>query len=52
MAYGQSDDTIIQEEVFDTIQFEVSALAWQLDDAIDKCYHNKLSKKATMQIER
>ena len=31
---------------------EVLALAQQLDDAIDECYDNKMSKKATIQIKR
>ena len=39
------------EQTF-SIQPEVSASARQLDDAIDACYDDEMSEKATMQIKR
>ena len=51
MACGQSDGAMIQADVLDTIQRSRQA-AWQLDDAIDECYDDEISEKATMQIGR
>ena len=48
MACGQSDGTTIQANVLNTIQPKVSVSVWQFDDAIDKCYNNKLLEKAIM----
>ena len=39
------------EQTF-SIRPEVSALARRLDDAIDACYDDEMSEKATMQIGR
>ena len=48
MACGQSDGAIIQADVFNTMQPEISASAWQLDNAIDEYYNNKILEKATI----
>ena len=52
MACRQSNSATIWADVLDTIQPEVFALAWQIDDAIDECYNNKMLEKAIMQIRR
>ena len=52
MACGRSDSAIIQADILDTIQPEVSTLAQRLNDTMDKYYNNELSKKGMMQIKR
>ena len=47
----QSDDVTIQVDVFNIIWPKFFALAWQLDNIIDKYYNNKLLEKAKMRIE-
>ena len=42
MACKQFNGARIRADVLDTIQSEVSALAQQLDDAINECYNNKM----------
>ena len=48
MACKQSNGVTMQADVFDTIRPKISALPWQLDDAMDECYNNELLKKATI----
>ena len=45
-------DNPIQADVLNTIRPEVSALAWRLDDTMEECYNDEMSKKATMQMGR
>ena len=52
MACGRSDGATIRADVLDTIRPEVSASARRLDDAMDECYNDEMSEKATMQIGR
>ena len=49
MACGRSEGATIRAEFLDT---EVSASARGLDDAMDECYDDEMSEKATMQIGR
>ena len=49
MACGRPDGATIRAEFLDT---EVPASARRLDDAMDECYNNEMSEKATMQIGR
>ena len=52
MACGQFDGATIQADVLNIMQSKVLVLAWQLDNAIDKYYNEKMLEKTTMQIER
>ena len=49
IACGRSDGATIQADVLDAIWPEVSASAWRLDNAMDKCYYNELSEKAIIE---
>ena len=49
MACRQSDGATIQADVLNTIQ---KFRHWGPNDAIDECYDDEMSEKATMQIGR
>ena len=49
MAYGRSNGATIQADVLDTIQ---ESCHQGPNDAIDKCYNDKVSEKVIMQIKR
>ena len=49
IACGQSNGTTIQVKVFDIIQ---KFWHWEPNNIMNKCYNNKISEKATMQIEK
>ena len=61
MTCKQFNDATIQADVLDTskrfwykqtfsIQLEVLASVWQLNNTIDVCYNDKMSEKGTMHI--
>ena len=51
------DDSILSKQSNSAIKWikffkiKVLALIWQLDNTINKCYNDKMLKKATMQIK-